>query len=130
TELEVQGYFVYDSKKSGAVTVSHLRFGRRPFARPYLVTQASFVGCHQFEFLERLPVLERARAGASLLLNSPHGSNGTWERLPREVQDEIREKRLRVHVIDAYRVAAEAGLGRHINTVMQACFFALCGLLP
>jgi pyruvate-ferredoxin/flavodoxin oxidoreductase len=128
--LEVQGYFVYDSKKSGAVTASHLRFGRRPFARPYLVTRANFVGCHQFELLDRLSVLERVRPCATLLLNSPHGPEGTWERIPREVQDEVRSKRLKVHVIDAYRVAAEAGLGRHINTVMQTCFFALSGILP
>ena len=130
TELEVQGFFVYDSKKSGAVTVSHLRFGQQPFARPYLITQADFVGCHQYEFLERLSVLERARPGATLLLNSPYGAAGTWARLPSEVAVEIREKHLKVHVIDAYRVAEEAGLGRHINTVMQACFFSLSSLLP
>jgi pyruvate-ferredoxin/flavodoxin oxidoreductase len=128
--LEPQGFFVYDSKKAGAVTVSHLRFSRTPFARPYLVTNADFVGCHQFDLLDRLPVLERARAGATLLLNSPFGGNATWTELSDEVRAQIRQKNLRVHVIDAYRIAAEAGLGRHINTIMQACFFVLSGILP
>jgi pyruvate-ferredoxin/flavodoxin oxidoreductase len=128
-DLSVQGYFVYDSKKSGAVTVSHLRFGHRPFERPYLIQRAHFVGCHQLDLLEQLPVLERARAGATLLLNSPHGQS-TWSHLARDVQQEILAKSLRVHVIDAYRVASESGLGRHINTVMQTCFFALSGLMP
>jgi len=129
SDFTVQGYFVYDSKKSGAVTVSHLRFGRHPFQRPYLVKRAQFVGCHQLELLEQLPVLERAREGATLLINSPHGQD-TWGRLAREVQQEILSKRLQVHVIDAYRIALENGLGRHINTVMQTCFFALSGLIP
>jgi len=125
----VQGYFVYDSKKAGAVTVSHLRFGTRAFEKPYLIRQADFIGCHQFDLLERVPVLERARQGAVLLLNSPHGAR-TFAHLPREVQQEIVDKQLSVHVVDAYRIAAEAGLGRHINTVMQACFFALSSLIP
>ncbi|HVY31058.1 MAG TPA: pyruvate:ferredoxin (flavodoxin) oxidoreductase [Polyangiaceae bacterium] len=129
SDFTVQGYFVYDSKKSGAVTVSHLRFGRRPFERPYLVQQAHFVGCHQLDLLEQLPVLERARAGATLLINSPHGQ-GTWSPLAREVQQEILSKQLRVYVIDAYSIALENGLGRHINTVMQTCFFALSGIVP
>jgi len=129
SDFAVQGYFVYDSKKSGAVTVSHLRFGRRPFERPYLVKHAHFVGCHQLGLLEQLPVLERARAGAVLLINSPHGQD-TWSHLAREVQQEILTKQLRVYVIDAYSIAVESGLGRHINTVMQTCFFALSGLMP
>lgn len=129
-ELYAQGFFVYDSKKSGAVTVSHLRFARHPIARPYLVESADFVACHQFELLDRMPVLERARAGATLLINSPFTPEATWGSLSRETQREIATKSLRVHVIDGYRVAEEAGMGRHINTVMQACFFALSGLMP
>ncbi len=129
SDFAVQGYFVYDSKKSGAVTVSHLRFGRQPFQRPYLIEQAHFVGCHQLDLLERLPVLERARPGATLLLNSPHGPD-TWSYLAREVQQQILSKHLRVHVVDAYGIALESGLGRHINIVMQTCFFALSGLVP
>ncbi|HEY5374559.1 MAG TPA: pyruvate:ferredoxin (flavodoxin) oxidoreductase [Polyangiaceae bacterium] len=129
SDFVVQGYFVYDSKKAGAVTVSHLRFAKHPFQRPYLIAQADFVGCHQFDLLEHSSVVERARPGGTLLLNSPHGQ-GTWARLPREIQQEILDKRLRVHVIDGYRIALEAGLGRHINTVMQTCFFALSKLIP
>ena len=129
SDWEVQGYFVYDSKKAGTVTVSHLRFGRRPFQKPYLVDRADFVGCHQWELLERLPVLARARPGAVLLLNSPYGKD-TWQHLPGDVQQEILDKKLHVHVIDAYGAAADAGLGRHINTVMQVCFFALSSLVP
>lgn len=129
SDLNVQGYFVYDSKKSGAVTISHLRFARHPFQRPYLVQHAGFVGCHHLDLLEQLPVLERAKTGATLLINSPHGQN-TWSHLAREVQQEILAKHLSVHVIDAYEIARASGLGRHINTVMQTCFFALSGLLP
>ena len=127
---EVQGFFVYDSRKAGAVTVSHLRFAHAPIARPYLVTRADFVACHQFELLERLPVIEHVRAGGTLLVNTPFEPGLLWEHLCRETQAEIVAKRLRVHAIDGYRVAREAGLGRHVNTVMQACFFALSGLMP
>jgi pyruvate-ferredoxin/flavodoxin oxidoreductase len=127
---EVQGFFVYDSKKSGAVTVSHLRFAREPIGRPYLVAHADFVACHEFELLERLPVVEHARAGGTLLLNTPFEPELVWQRLSLETQSEIRARRLRVFAIDGYRVAREAGLGRHINTVMQACFFALIELMP
>jgi pyruvate-ferredoxin/flavodoxin oxidoreductase len=130
TELEVQGYFVYDSKKAGATTVSHLRFGPRPIRSTYLVREAHFVACHQFEFLEKADVLERAAAGATFLLNAPFPPEEVWDRLPREVQRQIQEKRLRLHVIDAVAVARAAGLGGRINTVMQACFFALSGVLP
>jgi pyruvate-ferredoxin/flavodoxin oxidoreductase len=127
---EVQGFFVYDSRKAGAVTVSHLRFARTPIARPYLVSRADFVACHQFELLERLPIVEHVRDGGILLVNTPFAPELLWRRLSSETRRTIREKRLRVHAIDAYRVAAEAGLGRHVNTVMQACFFALTQLMP
>lgn len=129
SDFAVQGYFVYDSKKSGAVTVSHLRFARDAFQRPYLVQQANFVGCHQLDLLEQLPVLQRARVGGTLLLNSPHGEH-TWSHLAREVQEQILAKNLRVWVVDAYGIALENGLGRHINTVMQTCFFALSAFMP
>jgi pyruvate-ferredoxin/flavodoxin oxidoreductase len=129
-DFSVQGFFVYDSKKSGAVTVSHLRFARQPIARPYLITRADFVACHQYELLDRMPVLESVRDGGVLLLNSPFGPSATWQNLSREAQQAIIDKRARLYVIDGYRVATEAGLGRHINTVMQVCFFALSGLIP
>jgi pyruvate-ferredoxin/flavodoxin oxidoreductase len=125
-----QGYFVYDSKKSGATTVSHLRFGPRPIRAPHLVSRASFVACHQFDFLDRLDVIDAAAPGATLLLNAPYAADRVWDELPVEVQQAIIDKRLEVHAVDAYRVAREAGLGRRINTVMQACFFALTGVLP
>jgi pyruvate-ferredoxin/flavodoxin oxidoreductase len=130
TDLWAQGYFVYDSKKSGAVTVSHLRFGPEPIRAPYLIERASFVACHQFRFLERLDVLSVAEPGATLLLNAPFAADRVWEALPFEVQRTIIQKRLRVFAIDAYRVAREAGLGTRINTIMQTCFFALSGVLP
>jgi pyruvate-ferredoxin/flavodoxin oxidoreductase len=130
TGLNAQGYFVYDSKKAGAVTVSHLRFGESEIRSTYLVQQAGFVACHQFEFLERLDVLEVAAPGGTFLLNSPYPADRVWDHLPREVQAAILDKHLRFHVIDAYGVAREAGLGVRINTIMQTCFFALSGVLP
>jgi len=130
TDLHVQGYFVYDSKKAGASTVSHLRFGKKPIRSAYLVDEAGFVGCHQLSFLDKLDVLELAREGATLLLNAPFGKDRIWDELPREVQDEIVSKKLRFFVIDADRVALEVGLGGRINTIMQTCFFALSGVLP
>ena len=130
TPLYAQGYFVYDSKKAGAVTVSHLRFGPRPIRAPYLISRAGFVACHQFEFLERLDVLESAAPGATLLLNAPFPPVEVWDRLPREVQDAILEKQLTVYSIDAQTVATDAGLGGRINTIMQTCFFAISGVLP
>ena len=130
TDLHAQGYFVYDSKKSGAVTVSHLRFGPRPIRSSYLIKQADFVACHQFERLERSDVLGVARPGATFLLNSPYGPDEVWDRLPREVQDRIVERRLRFFVVDGYRVAEEAGLGSRVNTVLQTCFFKLTAILP
>ncbi|HEU5215729.1 MAG TPA: pyruvate:ferredoxin (flavodoxin) oxidoreductase [Gaiellaceae bacterium] len=125
----VQAYFVYDSKKSGAVTVSHLRFGDDPIDAPYLIEEADFVACHQFQLLERLDVLEHARPGATFLLSSAHGLD-TWRRLPRGVQEQIVAKQLRLYVVDAKRVAREAGLAGRVNTVLQTCFFALSGVLP
>ncbi|RUL85633.1 pyruvate:ferredoxin (flavodoxin) oxidoreductase [Tautonia sociabilis] len=130
TPLYAQGYFVYDSKKSGAITISHLRFGPRPIDSPYLITRANFVACHQEAFLERIDVLEAAEPGATFLLNSSRGPEEVWDTLPAELQREIVEKRLKFFVVDAYRVASEAGLGPRINTVMQTCFFALAGILP
>jgi pyruvate-ferredoxin/flavodoxin oxidoreductase len=130
TGNHAQGYFVYDSKKSGAVTISHLRFGPQPIAAPYLIARASFVACHQFSFLERYDVLERAEPGAVFLLNAPCGRDEVWDRLPFEVQEQIIEKRLRLYAIDAYAVAKGAGLGTRINTIMQTCFFAISGVLP
>ena len=125
-----QGYFAYDSHKSGAQTVSHLRFGPRPIEAPYLIAKASFVGCHQFSFVERVDILERAAPGATLLLNCPYPPDQTWAHLPRSVQQGILDKRLRLFVIDASKVAEAAGLGGRINTVLQTCFFAISGVLP
>ncbi len=130
TDLYAQGYFVYDSKKSGAVTVSHLRFGPRPIRSAYLIRSARFVACHQFHFLERFDVLRHAKPGATFLLNAPYAPEQVWEHLPVEVQEQILEKGLRLFVIDAYQVAGAAGMGRRINTVMQTCFFAISGVLP
>jgi pyruvate-ferredoxin/flavodoxin oxidoreductase len=130
TDNFAQGYFVYDSKKAGAVTVSHLRFGPRPIRSAYLVSRASFVACHQFGFLERYEVLDQAAPGAVFLLNAPYGPEDVWDRLPREVQETIAGRKLRFFVVDADRVAREAGLPGRINAVMQACFFALANVLP
>ncbi len=126
----VQGYFVYDSKKAGAVTVSHLRFSERPIAAPYLIERADFVGCHQYDFVQRIEVAERLKPGGTLLLNSPFGKDEVWATLPFELQNEIVRKRARLFVIDAYRSAEQAGLGRRINTVMQTAFFVLSPILP
>ena len=130
TPLHAQGYFVYDSKKSGGSTVSHLRFSPNSIQSSYLVSDATFVGCHQFDLLERMEVLDRAADGATLLLNSPHSTDEVWEHIPVEVQQQIIDKRLRLFVVDATQVAIEAGLGRRVNTVLQTCFFALSDVLP
>jgi pyruvate-ferredoxin/flavodoxin oxidoreductase len=130
TDLYAQGYFVFDSKKAGSTTVSHVRFGPEPIDSPYLIEGARFVACHQFGLLQRLDVLAVAADGATLLLNAPFGPDEVWEQLPREVQEQIVQKRLRVFVVDATHVAREAGLGRRVNTVLQTCFFALAGVLP
>ncbi len=130
TDLYAQGYFVYDSKKAGSVTVSHLRFGPRPIHSTYLISRAGFVACHQFSFLDRIDVLREADEGATFLLNSPHGPDEVWDHLPRSVQQQILDKKLRFFVIDAFKVAHENGMGGRINTVMQTCFFTLSGVLP
>ncbi|MHC4712469.1 MAG: pyruvate:ferredoxin (flavodoxin) oxidoreductase [Planctomycetota bacterium] len=130
TDNYAQGYFVYDSKKAGAVTVSHLRFSPRPIRSSYLVSQANFVACHQFPFIEKYDMLKHAMPGATFLLNSPYGPADVWDHLPREVQEDITSKKLRFHVIDAYDVAKNTGMGAHINVIMQTCFFALSGILP
>jgi pyruvate-ferredoxin/flavodoxin oxidoreductase len=130
TSNSVQGYFVYDSKKSGSVTTSHLRFGPHPIRSTYLIQSAHFVAVHQFSLLERFPVLDQAAVGATLLLNSPYGPDSVWEHLPRPIRQQIRARRLKLFCIDADEVARAAGLGGRINTIMQACFFALCGVLP
>jgi pyruvate-ferredoxin/flavodoxin oxidoreductase len=130
TDNYAQGYFVYDSKKSGSMTISHLRFGRSPIRSTYLITKANFVACHQPNFLERYDVLRDAVEGGTFLLNTPHSADEIWDRLPRRVQEQIIAKRLKFYVIDAYKVAAENGMKGRINTVMQVCFFAIANVLP
>jgi pyruvate-ferredoxin/flavodoxin oxidoreductase len=130
TDYYAQGYFVYDSKKSGSVTVSHLRFGPRPIRSTYLIREADFVGCHHFGLLGRMDVLKLAKPGGVLLLNAPHPPEQLWDRFPRRVQEEILVKGLKVYAIDADRVAREQGMSGRINTVMQTCFFAVSGVLP
>ena len=130
TGLNAQGYFVYDSKKSGSQTVSHLRFGPEPIRAPYLVSNARFVGCHQAELLDRVDVLGRAAPGATLLLNSPHPEADVWDSLPRPVQEQILAKGITLYAIDASQVARDAGLPGRINTILQTCFFAISGVLP
>jgi pyruvate-ferredoxin/flavodoxin oxidoreductase len=125
-----QGYFVYDSKKSGAMTVSHLRFGSQPIKSTYLIQRANFIAVHQFNFLERYQILDAAEEGATLLLNSPYEADEVWEHLPRPVQETIIAKQVRVHSINAYAVARENQLGNRTNTIMQTCFFAISGVLP
>ena len=130
TPLYAQGYFVYDSRKAGSVTTSHLRFSPRPIKGSYLVHNANFVACHQFHFLEKIEVLSMADPGAAFLLNSPYGPDQVWDQLPIEVQQQIINKKLTFYVVDAYRVAHAAELGVRINTVMQTCFFTLAKILP
>lgn len=125
-----QGYFVYDSKKSGSMTVSHLRFGPNPIRAPYLITEANFVACHQPTFLDRFDMLREAVPGGVFLLNSVYGPDEIWDHLPRAMQEQIIGKKLRLFVIDAYKVAKASGMGGRINTVMQVCFFAISGVLP
>jgi pyruvate-ferredoxin/flavodoxin oxidoreductase len=130
TDNHAQGYFVYDSKKSGAMTISHLRFGPTPIRSSYLIQHANFVGCHQLGFLERYDVLEKLAANGVFLLNSRRPANEVWEHLPQNVQQRLIEKQARFFVIDANTVARECGMGGRINTIMQTCFFALSGVLP
>ncbi len=130
TDNYAQGFFVYDSKKSGAVTVSHLRFGPNKIRSTYLIQDAGFVACHQFNFLERINVLRYAAEGATFLLNSPYSAEEVWNKIPRKVQETIIEKKLKFYVVDGYTVAKKAGMGTRINTILQACFFAISGVLP
>ncbi|MEH1778576.1 MAG: pyruvate:ferredoxin (flavodoxin) oxidoreductase [Nostoc sp.] len=130
TDNYAQGYFVFDSKKSGSMTVSHLRFGKEPIRSTYLIDQANFIGCHHWGFLERIDILKAAIPGATLLLNSPYNADTVWEYLPLEVKQQIIDKHLKLYTINASQVARESGMGGRINTIMQVCFFALAGVLP
>ncbi|MDG4574571.1 MAG: pyruvate:ferredoxin (flavodoxin) oxidoreductase [Defluviicoccus sp.] len=128
-DLHAQGYFVYDSKKSGSQTVSHVRFGPQPIRSAYLIQAANFIGCHQFNFVEKTNVLALALPGATFLLNSPYGPDEVWNKLPRLIQEEMVSKKLKFYVIDALKVARETGMGTRTNTIMQTCFFAISGVL-
>ncbi|MEA3374290.1 MAG: pyruvate:ferredoxin (flavodoxin) oxidoreductase [Campylobacterota bacterium] len=130
TDNYAQGYFVYDSKKSGSMTISHLRFGPEPIHSTYLIEKADFVACHQSVFMEKFDILQHAKKGAFFLLNSPFDRELVWRRMPRVIQKEIIEKGIRFYVVDAYKVARESKMGRRINTIMQTCFFAISGVLP
>ena len=130
TDYYAQGYFVYDSKKSGSMTTSHLRFGPDPIRSAYLIDKADFIACHQFRFVERMDMLRHARDGATFLLNTQYGPDELWDQLPDKVQKQIIDKKLRVFAIDGYNVARESGMGNRINTVMQVCFFAISEILP
>ena len=125
-----QGYFVYDSKKAGSQTISHLRFGPEPIKAPYLIESANFIACHDFNFIETTEMLERAKQGATFLLNSPFDAEHIWRQLPVRVQKQLIAKDIQFYVIDAVKVARQTGMGRRINTVMQTCFFALSGVMP
>ncbi|OGG04724.1 MAG: pyruvate:ferredoxin (flavodoxin) oxidoreductase, partial [Candidatus Glassbacteria bacterium RIFCSPLOWO2_12_FULL_58_11] len=130
TDNNAQGYFVYDSKKAGAVTVSHLRFGKKPIRSTYLLDRANFVACHNFSFLEKYDMLGNAEAGATFLLNSPYSAAEVWDKVPIEVQQEIIDKKINFFVIDAIRLASDLGLGARINTIMQTAFFKITAILP
>ncbi len=130
TDLNVQGYFVYDSKKAGAKTVSHLRFGPNPIHSTYLITSANFIGCHQFTFVNQLDMLNRAAPGATFLLNSPYDEKEVWDHLPRLVQEQIIKKKIKFYVIDAYKLSHDLGLAFRINTIMQTCFFKIANVIP
>ncbi len=130
TENNAQGYFVYDSKKSGSMTVSHLRFGTGKIRSTYLIDKANFIGCHHWGFVETIDILKAAAPGATLLLNSPYDADHVWENLPPKVQQQIIDKNLKIYAINASQVAKNSGMGHRINTIMQVCFFALAGVLP
>jgi len=130
TDNYAQGYFVYDSKKSGAVTVSHLRFGPKPIRSTYLVSKANFVACHQWIFLDRYDMLSSLVDGGTFLLNSPFGAEEVWDKLPRPVQEQLIAKKARFYVIDGYSVARDTGMGSRMNTILQVCFFAISKVLP
>ena len=130
TDNYVQGYFVYDSKKAGAQTVSHLRFGPKPIYSTYLIHKADFIACHQFNFIDKYDILKNVKKGGTFLLNAPYSNTEIWDQLPRKMQEEIVENQLDFYVVDASRVAQEANLGKRTNTVLQTCFFAISGILP
>ncbi|MBN1403254.1 MAG: pyruvate:ferredoxin (flavodoxin) oxidoreductase [Opitutales bacterium] len=130
TDMYAQGYFVYDSKKSGGRTTSHLRFGPNPIKAPYLIQKANFLGVHQFQFFRQFDVLGPAAQGATVLINTPYSADEVWDKLPANVQKQMIEKKLRVYVVDAYSVARAAGMGNRINTIMQTCFFAIAKVIP
>ena len=130
TDLNAQGYFVYDSRKAGAQTVSHLRFGPDPIRAPYLIQSANFIACHKFNFVHKVEILREAAEGATFLLNSSYKPDEIWDKLSRPIQETILEKKLKVYTIDASTVARDTGMGRRINTIMQTCFFAISGVLP
>ena len=130
TDNYIQGYFVYDSKKSGSLTVSHLRFGKQPIESTYLINSANFVACHHFNYLMKYDILKDALKGATFLLNAPYSKDEIWEKLPKKIQEEIIHKELKFYSINAYAVAKEAGMGNRINTILQTCFFAISNILP
>jgi len=130
TENFAQGYFVYDSKKSGSTTTSYLRFGKDPIRSSYLISKANFVACHQYQFLEKIDVLEQADTGATFLLNAPYSKDEIWNKLPLPIQKTIKEKELKLYVIDGVKVAKDTGMGNRVNTIMQTAFFAISGILP
>jgi len=130
TDYYAQGYYVLDSKKSGSTTISHLRFGPRPIHSTYLINRASFIACHQWFFVEKYDILKAAAEGGTFLLNSIYGPDTVWDKLPRPIQTQIIDKKLKLYVIDAYNIARKTGLGGRINTIMQTCFFAISGILP
>ncbi len=130
TDFYAQGYFVYDSKKSGSTTTSHLRFGPRPIRSTYLITTAKFIACHQWFFLEKFDVLKAALPGSTFLLNSMYGPDEVWQHLPRHIQEQLISKKIKFYVIDAYKVGTATGMGGRVNTIMQTCFFAISGVLP
>ncbi len=130
TDYFVQGYFVYDSKKSGSLTASHLRFGENPIRSTYLINSANFVACHHFNYLTKYDILKDAADGATFLLNAPYPKDEVWAKLPKKVQEEIKQKQLKFYVINAYAVAKESGMGNRLNTILQTCFFAISNILP
>ncbi|MDB5192136.1 MAG: pyruvate-ferredoxin/flavodoxin oxidoreductase [Segetibacter sp.] len=130
TDNYIQGYFVYDSKKSGSLTVSHLRFGKHPIQSTYLVNLANFVACHHFNYLAKYDILKDTEDGAVFLLNAPFPKDEVWEKLPKKIQEQIMQKKLKFYCINAYDVAKEAGMGNRINTILQTCFFAISNILP
>ncbi len=130
TDNYAQGYFVYDSKKAGSITISHLRFGSEPIRSPYLISKANFVACHQAVFIEKMDMVKSVVKGGTFLLNSPYSADEIWDYLPKEIQSDLIEKEANFYVIDAQKVAETSGMGRRINTVMQVCFFAISGVLP